>query len=225
VSATRGALGVAVLAAGLVAAAPVLGASSASLGPVAVALWAAALGLAVGPAVRAPRRTAALAPLLLGAATWFALDAAGASRPLPVALVVAALVAAGATVAARSPGAARAGLPLAAALLVLLGGLPDLFGAAPAGWALEDAERGARALDLSPASVLAEAAGVDWMRHPSVYAPAGTDWFSDARAPYDGTVVGWSAAIALLVLVLLAPSQPLRREPATRTETHRPEET
>ncbi|MEO0650865.1 MAG: hypothetical protein AAFZ65_09310 [Planctomycetota bacterium] len=61
-------------------------------------------------------------------------------------------------------------------------------------------DRAAALLDGSLLTVSAEAAGVDWMRHPVIYGPAGTDWFSDRRRPYTTLagagllVVGFTAA-------------------------------
>ncbi|MHC4378314.1 MAG: hypothetical protein ACYS26_17060, partial [Planctomycetota bacterium] len=60
----------------------------------------------------------------------------------------------------------------------------------PAGWAQGTPERAALLLDLSPASWAFEVAGVDWMRHPAVYDPAGTDWFSGSRAPWSSGLAG-----------------------------------
>lgn len=102
-------------------------------------------------------------------------------------------------------GGAPRGLGLAlawVALGALLSGLPGRFERAPEGpdrpasWAQGAPERAALLLDLSPATLAFEVAGVDWMRHPAVYEPAGTDWFSGSRAP-------WSAGLAgPLALVL-----------------------
>ncbi len=86
-------------------------------------------------------------------------------------------------------GALWTGLPVRAERA---GAGPDV----PAGWAQAAPERAARLLDASPATWAFEVAGVDWMRHPAIYEPAGTDWFSGSRAP-------WSAGVAgLLALVL-----------------------
>ena len=61
---------------------------------------------------------------------------------------------------------------------------------APAGWAQSAPDRAALLLDISPATWAFEVAGVDWMRHPAVYEPAGTDWFSGSRRPWSGGVAG-----------------------------------
>ena len=47
-------------------------------------------------------------------------------------------------------------------------------------------------LDLSPATLVSECSGLDWMRHPSIYGPVGTDRFE--RAPWNGA---WAGSIAL----------------------------
>lgn len=39
-------------------------------------------------------------------------------------------------------------------------------------------------LDASPWTVAAESLDIDWMRHPAVYGPAATEWYSDTRRPY-----------------------------------------
>jgi hypothetical protein len=97
----------------------------------------------------------------------------------------------------------------AAVVAMVLTGLCLLATAAPVGGGLWQSrvsegnpELGALLLDLSPVSLTLEPANLDWTRHPSIYGPAGTDWFSDRRAPH-GTlaaltvlVVGFSAGLA-----------------------------
>lgn len=49
----------------------------------------------------------------------------------------------------------------------------------------------ARLLDLSPVSVCMESAGVDWLRHPSIYEPAGAlDIDPGLRQPFRGKLAG-----------------------------------
>jgi len=49
----------------------------------------------------------------------------------------------------------------------------------------------ARLLDLSPVSVCMESAGVDWLRHPAVYEPAGAlDIDPSLRHPWRGKLAG-----------------------------------
>lgn len=56
---------------------------------------------------------------------------------------------------------------------------------------------GALLLDLSPATLLAECAGLDWMRHPTVYDAAGTAAMDPTvRGPYRGVL---AAPIVLVV--------------------------
>ena len=46
-------------------------------------------------------------------------------------------------------------------------------------------------LDFSPATLLVESAGVDWMRQPAVYGPAGADAIGpDLRLPWRGELAG-----------------------------------
>ncbi len=75
----------------------------------------------------------------------------------------------------------------------------------------------ARALDLAPTTLTLEAAGVDWMRHPSIYEPAGTDWFSDRRRPYSGASGGVSLVLGLALGLALGALH-RRRTGATRTD-------
>jgi hypothetical protein len=69
-------------------------------------------------------------------------------------------------------------------------------------------------LDLSPATLALECAGLDWMRHPATYHPAGTDWYSDRRAPWRAPLAGSAA----LVLGCLAAALSVR----ARTREERP---
>jgi hypothetical protein len=86
-------------------------------------------------------------------------------------------------------------------------GLPGRGSLAQEPWPPE----GARLLlELSPATLLCESAGIDWMRHPSVYAPAGTDRFQ--RAPYRGRLAG--PAVLLLGCLLSAGAAALDRSRA-----------
>lgn len=110
--------------------------------------------------------------------------------------VVAGAQLAAAAVRRAAPRSAAAAAPWCALAIVLSSGAYDLLGSAPAAFARVEPELGAHVLDAAPATLLAESAGLDWMRHPNVYASAGTDWFSDRRAPYDGTL---AALVALVV--------------------------
>ncbi|QDU67937.1 hypothetical protein Pla86_30250 [Planctomycetes bacterium Pla86] len=105
------------------------------------------------------------------------------------------LAVAGLAWGARRPTWAPAGATATLALTVTLCALPGRADLVERGWAERRPQLAATLLDLSPLSVAAETAGVDWMRHPSVYGPAGTDWFSDRRRPH-----GPLAAMVALVL-------------------------
>ncbi len=98
------------------------------------------------------------------------------------------------------PGSTWSGagaLLLAAALTTGLAGRGGL-GDRP--WPPEAARR---LLDLSPATLLVESAGVDWMRHPAVYDAAGTDRFE--RAPYRGSLAGpLTFVVGCLLFALVA---------------------
>jgi hypothetical protein len=49
----------------------------------------------------------------------------------------------------------------------------------------------ARLLDLAPATLLSECAGLDWMRHPAIYEPAGTiDIDPSLRVAWRGILAG-----------------------------------
>ncbi len=133
---------------------------------------------------------------LAAPATWMALVAlvdVASPRDLPsplwAALAWSGLYALGLGLGTRAQGAPWPGagiLLLASALLV---GLPVRGGLGGASWAERSPALGAALFDLSPATLLFESAGVDWMRHSAVYAPAGTDWFA-GRQPYSGSLAG-----------------------------------
>jgi hypothetical protein len=62
-------------------------------------------------------------------------------------------------------------------------------------WAERAPRAAALLLDASPATLLTECAGLDWMRHRATYHPAGTDWYSDLRAPYRGALASTSVFV------------------------------
>jgi hypothetical protein len=85
---------------------------------------------------------------------------------------------------------------LIAALLAALPILPGRLGA-PLSPPVE-----ARLLDLSPATLVEECAGLDWMRHPAIYDAAGSaDIDPSLRLPYRGRLAG---PITFVVGCLLA---------------------
>jgi hypothetical protein len=146
-------------------------------GPAAGAL---AGGLRLAPWPHAAAVPGAWAMLLVCA------DAAGA-RDLPspawALLAAAGLFALGFAAGRALPAHARwraAAAALGVAALLTL--LPLAGGLLAAPWPPRLA---AALLDLSPLTLLAECAGLDWLRHPAVYAPAGSvDIDPGLRAPY-----------------------------------------
>lgn len=176
------------------------------------ALAGAALRSVGGASSPMPRehRLLVLSLIAFAASTAAVASASGVPRPLAAAGPAVAVFGLGALGTARWPAVTGAVLPIFAALFLVLGGLPDLFGSGPAAWARTDPAVGAVALDLSPATWVCETAGLDWMRHASVYAPAGTDWFSDVRRPF-GPTLGFAALATGLLAVFAA-----RRATTTR---------
>ncbi|MEZ6016567.1 MAG: hypothetical protein R3F49_15730 [Planctomycetota bacterium] len=127
--------------------------------------------------------------------------ALGPARPW-AATVLLGLFALGAGVAGWAPrtraerhGAPGAGPALALlALGALLHGAPVRYGLGRAPWPPAVA---ARALDLAPSALVMEAAGVDWLRRPALYGPAGADSISPSlRAPWRPALAG---AVALML--------------------------
>jgi hypothetical protein len=190
--------GRAVAAVGLPAALAALGAfAERAEGALLVAGAAAVVGTLATAGPRRPRGDLA-ACVLLAALLAALLEVVHGGVPAPwaaVAVVTGAQLAA-AALRRSAPRAARAVAPWCALVIVLGSGAYDLFGSAPAAFARIEPALGARVLDAAPATLLTESAGLDWMRHPNVYASAGTDWFSDRRAPFDGTL---AALVALVV--------------------------
>ncbi|HVS09462.1 MAG TPA: hypothetical protein VMS76_06260 [Planctomycetota bacterium] len=171
--------------------------------PVALLVWLSVRAVGAGwlcGALGVPLSSYALA----APGAWMvalALAGAASERDLPAplwaALAWTGLFAAGhglGRLAPRSPVAGAGLCVLAAGLLVALPGRGSL---AREPWPPEAARL---LLELSPATLLCESAGIDWMRHPSVYAPAGTDRFQ--RAPYRGRLAG--PAVLLLGCLLSA---------------------
>jgi len=101
----------------------------------------------------------------------------------------------------RRPSWSHAGAACFLAATVLLSALPGRAGLTRSSPAGRDPALAAALLDLSPLTLAAEAAGIDWMRHPAVYGPAGTDWFSDRRSPY-GPLAGVAALVVGCALCL-----------------------
>lgn len=193
--------------------------------PIALCAWLAAIAAAAGAlAAAANLHGLVLAPVVpVGwAFALVALDAPrtpGLATPAWAALAWSGLFAAGFGVArALRPGA---GTAAAAWLLVLGAGLSAL----PVGLGLVRFDTGrvpaalrARALDLSPASLVVECAGVDWLRHPALYARARTsDIDPSLRRAYRGAL---AAPLVLVVgFALAAGGSVLARRNAARGRT------
>ena len=200
--------------------------------PIALLAWlsisAAAGGFLCGAAGIRHVALAALPP-----AAWMGLAAIvdGLSpRDLPspawAALAWSGLYAGGFGLGRLSRGAAiggAGGLFLVASLMAVLPIVPGALGG-PLPPPVE-----ARLLDLSPATLVLECAGVDWMRHPAIYDAAGTaDIDPSLRLPYRGSLAG---PIAFVVGCLLAAvgegiararSKAETREPWPSTSTSAP---
>lgn len=178
------ALGCALLAGRLLSAQPVPALAWAALAAAPLGAWAGVRGL----------------PALLAApAAW--LVAEPGPRPGGALVAVAALALLGAGLGALAAGAqpgsperaelvpgrlaAAGALALLAALLTVL---PLALG--PASGPAWDPALVARALDLSPVTLVVEAAGHDWLRDPAIYDAAG----GDAIGPDLRTPLGWLAA-------------------------------
>ncbi len=115
---------------------------------------------------------------------------------------------------------------LALALAALVLGLelaPRGFLAAERPPASADPALGRLLFDAAPSTWVLEAAGVDWMRHPSNYDSAGTDWFSGARAPFRAGLAGGS--LLVLGCVTAAAGCALHRRAAQRGPKNAPSTT
>jgi hypothetical protein len=196
---------VAPLAAAAIGALGALPGSRSGPDPVALLLWLALIAAPAGFALGA-LGVRHLAFLALPPAAWMGLLAVvdGLSpRDLPspawAALAWTGLYAAGhgaSRLAPRAGAAGAAALLLAGALLAALPVVPGFLGQ-PLPPPLA-----ARLLDLAPTTLAAECAGLDWMRHPAIYAPAGAaDIDPSLRVAFAGVLAG---PIAFVVGCLLA---------------------
>ncbi len=91
---------------------------------------------------------------------------------------------------------------LALALCLFLTGVPAGF------WLFSDppwsANLAARLLDLSPAALLLETAGVDFLRLPAVYGPVGADSMDPNLRLAWGNLAGWGVGVLGLCLSTVA---------------------
>lgn len=189
---------------------PVGALDPASPSPLALLGWFALSAPAVGFLAGAQRL--ALWPLgLVPPAVWMVLlgllDATspvGLATPAYAGMVWTGLYAAGYGVGRRGLGAPFAGAAWLVVVALGLTLLPTLELDLPAWWI-------ARAVDLSPVTLLMESAGVDWMRHPAIYDRAG-DLPPTVRVPYRGILAG---PLVLLVGCSIAILSALRRRDLT----------
>ena len=127
----------------------------------------------------------------------------GVPAPHWAALAWTGLFVAGFGAGCLAPRRALAGAALALLLAALLVSLPGAAGLPEEPvWSPRAA---ARLLDLSPATLLVESAGVDWMRQPAVYGPAGADAIGpDLRMPWRGELAGPAVLLLGCALALAA---------------------
>jgi len=161
-------------------------------GPVPALAWAALAAAPLGAWVGARR----LVPLLALPAAWLLLEPGPRAGGALVALIGLALLGAGLTSLAirRAPGAratVAGSLLLAGAVLTAL---PILAGPGSGpGW---DPVLVAGLLDLSPVTLVVEAAGHDWLRDPAIYDRAGGDAIGPGlRAPLGPLAAGVPALV------------------------------
>lgn len=168
--------------------------------------WSGTLALAVGCLAGGTCVGARRAWLRFGLWAFVPVAWAGlASAPAGTAWACLGLFGVGSLLAVRgptggSPGSGGSATLARAAALLLVCALLD---GSAAGWHVAatsppwSPETAAWALDLSPRAFVMEVGGMDWMRHPSVYEPAGSDRIGPGiRTPYAGPV-----AVGLVVVV------------------------
>lgn len=102
---------------------------------------------------------------------------------------------------ARRPSWSAGGAAATLVAMTLASAIPGRADLIQRGWAQRDPALAERLLDASPTTLAVESAGIDWMRHPGVYEPAGTDWFSGRRQPY-GPLAGGLALVVGCALAL-----------------------
>jgi hypothetical protein len=166
-----------------------------------IAIVALPCGIGCGALALRPWPFAASVPALW--MTALALAGATSERALPTpvwaALCWSGIFAAGWGIGRASGSGARAAAA-GLCLSVLLAALPTAGAFLGRPWPPRAA---ARLLDLSPVSVCMESAGVDWLRHPAVYEPAGAlDIDPGLRQPFRGGLAG--PALLLLGCALAA---------------------
>ncbi len=195
--------------------------------PCALLVWLALVAPAAG-ALAGGLRLAPWPHALAVPATWTvllvwndALAPRDLGSPAYAALALGGLFAAGYAAGRTAPVRARwtaASALLALAALLVIAPLGALYLRAP--W---PAPVAGILLDLSPATLLAECAGVDWLRHPAIYDAAGAvDLDPRVRGPYRPELAGPLAFVVGCALVLVADrlAQATRRRAAGEDAGH-----
>ncbi len=189
--------------------------------PVALLVWLSLVAPAVGVACSALRLRFWPAAVLVPA-TWMflivfadALSARDLPRPIWSGCAIAGLF---------SLGFALGSLPTrstwrTAGIILLVNAL--LCALPLSGGFLRDhppAQVNARLLDLSPATLVVESSGVDWMRHPAIYDAASTsDIDPILRSAYDGRLAGGLVFVVGCALAFALQRVRDRRWPNTAT--------
>ena len=178
-----------------------------------IALAALPCGLAAGVWRLKPWPFAASVPALWGIA--LALAGALSERALPApswaALVWCGLFAAGWGLARGFELGTRAAA-VASLALTALAILPSAGAVLGRPW---PPAASARLLDLSPATLALESAGVDWMHHPAIYEPAGAlDIDPGLRRPWEGKLAGPALLLVGFGLAAFGAGRARRRERA-----------
>lgn len=190
-----------------------------SAGSVLALAWAALAAPSAGHLSGAVRCSALrqFAPLVIGLVVLFAFAALrGAPASLWSALALAGLYALG-VATGRATQNAWCGAGLWLAVCGALAGSAIGFGQLARPW---QPELAACLLDISPLSLVLESAGVDWMRHPALYDPAGTlDIGPELRQAWRGMVAG-PALFVVGCFALAASSACRARHVVSSTATH-----
>ena len=102
-----------------------------------------------------------------------------------------------------------------------------LLDGAPTGWGVLGSEppfspkTTSRLLDVSPRAFVMESAGADWMRHESIYEPAGTDRIGpDLRIGRGGSVAAYVVLVMGCCLAALRFALPSRASERSPDATH-----
>lgn len=183
--------------------------------PLAALAWIALVALPCGLAAGAWRLKAWPFAASVPALWAIALALAGTfseralASPAWAALVWCGLFAAGWGLARALETGAR-GVALASLALLALSILPSAGALLGRPW---PPEASARLLDLSPATLALESAGVDWMHHPAIYEPAGAlDIDPGLRGPWQGKLAGPALLLVGFGLAAFGAGRARRRE-------------